>query len=522
MNAIGNYPLLKGSQTNLFKCFLPQAWRLASAQGVQGFLHPEGVYDDPKGGALREMLYGRLRGAVGGIKTDTNQWNMAGHRQRLIPMGEQSLALFAQLYDKPGTPPRQARLPTLHSQQLQRVLEKFAAAPKRLGDLEGEYYATVMWDETNAVKKDGTIRRETSFPDKTSELVLSGPHFHVGNPFFQPPKRICNTHRTYDCLDLITLPDDYLPRTNYKPDVSPDEYLACTPRVPQGEQKLVTEFYRVAHRKRLSQSGERTLIPALVPPATSHVISVVTTVFADELKAVDFCAFLHALPLDFYLKSTGKSDLTAGDMQLFPLLSEIHQKHLRLRTLVLNCLTQHYSDIWSDIMEAVFTQQRWAKNDPRLSNRFFQDLTPTWQRHCALRNDYARRQALVEIDVLVAQALGLTLDELITIYRVQFPVMQQNERDTWYDCHGLIVFTASKGLAGVGFPRKGKGRGTNKEIGWEDIAGMPSVSVSRTVMDDTLPGGPIQHTITYEAPFDRCDRVQDYRVAWGFFEGGGI
>jgi hypothetical protein len=65
----------------------------------------------------------------------------------------------------------------------------------------------------------------------------------------------------------------------------------------------------------------------------------------------------------------------------------------------------------------------------------------------------------VEIDVLVAQALKLTLDELITIYRVQFPVMQQYERDTWYDQHGRIVFTSSKSRTGVGLPRKGKGWG---------------------------------------------------------------
>ncbi len=146
-------------------------------------------------------------------------------------------------------------------------------------------------------------------------------------------------------------------------------------------------------------------------------------------------------------------------------------------------------------------------------------LILTRQPDCALRSDYARRQALVEADVMVAQALGLTLDELITIYRVQFPVMQQYERDTWYDQNGRIVFTASKGLTGVGLPRKGSGRGANKTTGWEDIQGMTSGTVSRTIVDDTLPGGPVERSIIYEAPFDRCDRVEDYRVVWVFFNG---
>ena len=572
LNAIGNYPLLKGSQTNLFKCFLPQAWRLASEQGVQGFLHPEGVYDDPKGGALREALYGRLRnhfqfqnaltlfsinssqkfslniygpsrktsffhlanlfhaktvdacfahdgnGAVGGIKTDANQWNMAGHRQRLIPIGEQSLALFAQLYDKPGTPPRQARLPALHSQQLQSALEKFAAAPKRLGDLEGEYVALEMWHETNT-QKDGTIRRETNFPDNTSELVLSGPHLYVGSPLYKTPRATCTEKGHYDCLDLTTLPDDYLPRTNYKPDVSTAEYLARTPRVPWGEKKPVTEFYRIAARGMIGAAGERTYINSMIPKGAGHINGVQTTVFATNELLIMSATFASSLLADFFIKSTGRTNLHYT-WESFPILDSSKISN-SLRTLTLNCLTTHYTDLWAECWDESFRRERWAKNDPRLPNRFFQDLTPTWQRHCALRTDYARRQALVEIDVLVAQALGLTLDELITIYRVQFPVMQQNERDTWYDRHGRIVFTVSKGLAGVGFPRKGKGRGANKETGWEDIFGMQSGTVSRTIMDDTLPGGPIERTITYEAPFDRCDRVQDYRLAWAFFEGEG-
>jgi hypothetical protein len=106
--------------------------------------------------------------------------------------------------------------------------------------------------------------------------------------------------------------------------------------------------------------------------------------------------------------------------------------------------------------------------------------------------------------VLVAKALCLTLEELITIYRVQFPVMRENESDTWFDQNGRIVFTASKGLPGVGFSRSE----------WSEIKDTKTGSVSRTVIDDTLPGGPVERTIEYIAPFDKCDREDDYLIAW--------
>jgi hypothetical protein len=174
-------------------------------------------------------------------------------------------------------------------------------------------------------------------------------------------------------------------------------------------------------------------------------------------------------------------------------------------------------------------ENSWAKADPRLDNDFFKNLTPRWQRHCALRTDYARRQALVEIDVLVAQALGLTLEEQQIIYCVQFSVLRQNEDDIWYDAQGRIVFTCSKGLTGVGLPRKAQKssidygidtdnrKETGMTLGWEDIKDLKSGTITKTFIDDTLPSGPIERTVQYIAPFDKCDREKDYSTVWKFF-----
>jgi hypothetical protein len=218
---------------------------------------------------------------------------------------------------------------------------------------------------------------------------------------------------------------------------------------------------------------------------------------------------------------------------------------INLRTLALNCLTTHYAPLWQELFTPAFTEEGWSQPDnPRLPQQFFRDLTPEWQRHCALRSDYARRMALVEIDVLVAQELGLTLEELQLIYRVQFPVMQGYERDTWYDQNGRIVFTNSKGLVGVGLPRKrgkkdpeitltlpdGLGKIPRPIQGWEELrqlqesGHLPDGSVATTtvatttVTDDTLPGVERRYT----APFALANREEDYKIAWAFFEGRNI
>jgi hypothetical protein len=208
--------------------------------------------------------------------------------------------------------------------------------------------------------------------------------------------------------------------------------------------------------------------------------------------------------------------------------------------MVLNCLTSHFAPLWDEVYDLTFADQQWSQPDnPRLPQEFWQSLTSNWTRHCALRSDFARRMALVEIDVVVAQALGLTLEELLLIYRVQFPVMQGYERDTWYDIAGRIVFTISKGLSGVGLSRNGSrttpktrirrpdGKTREGNFGWEDLHkdGMFLVPdgtvVTQWVTDDTLPGGPRTVERTYTAPFARANREDDYRTAWAFFQSSG-
>jgi hypothetical protein len=572
LNSLQNYPLLKGSQTNLYKCFLPRAWDMAAKEGVSGFVHPEGVYDDAKGGALRSELYRRLRahfqfenqlmlfdiqhekkyslnvfgsareprfitianlfsprtidesiehpgiGDAGGIKTLEGRWNVAGHRDRVLEVGPQELHLFAKLYDGEGTPSEEARLPCVHSRQLLGVLEKFYTATSRhqLGDGLVCHLASEMWHETNA-QKDQTIRRNTVFPDKLSNWILSGPHLFVGQPFYKTPRHVCANNSHYDTLDLMDLPDSYLPRTNYVPNLPELEYEQRISSLPWDANEKLTDHYRLVFRKMLYQAGERTLISAIIPPETAHIHGCISLTFSATDNLLYAAGLSASLPYDFFIKTTGKSNIRDEIASMLPNMAI--DPALRLRILALNCLTTAYADLWKRSWDDAFTTQLWAKADPRLDDAFFANLTPDWNRNCALRTEYARRQALVELDVLAALALGLTLEELINMYRVQFPVLQQYENDTWYDRNGRIVFTSSKGLVGVGFPRKGGGKGSNKTIGWEDICDMKSGTVTRTITDDNLPGGPVERVITYEAPFDRCDRVADYRTAWATFTG---
>lgn len=566
LGAYANYPLLAGQQTNLYKCVLTNTFDWAATDsGHIGILCPESIYDDPKGQPLRRELYRRLRyhfqyqnefrlfaevdhhtvygsqllgprrsssprfaslsnlfhpntvdacfahdghGACGGIKDEAGRWSTAPHKNRVVDFGEEELRVLAKTFE--GSDDWEAtKLVGVHCKEIMDVLKSLSAFPHHVGDFER--IISEGLHETNAVDR-GWMTRDTRYPDwDKQEMIFSGPHFYVANPLYKTPRSACVLNSDYDIIDLERAADDCTARTNYTPAIPLADYRDLIKGFPVGQNadgeqvydKWI-DHYKVGFRKMLSQAGERTLICALLPRKSAHIHGVISVAFRNGDYAVDMAALCSSLILDFYMKTIGASNLMPTRIEMLPLgISGKYINALRARTLRLNCVTTRYAALWREVWDARYREEQWSAGDARLAP--WHTLTEQWTHATPLRSAFERRQALVEIDVLAAMALGLTVDELVMMYEIQFPVLRQNEADTWYDSRGRIVFTCSKGLTGVGVDR----------ATWERIRTLgPGQTYTHTLQSELYAG----ERITYEAPFTRQDRAADYRAAWRHFQ----
>ena len=553
--SLQNNPLLINQKNNLYKVIIEKNIELLSKTGYSGIVHPETIYEDPNAKLFRKVLYRHLKyhfhfrnglnlfseighkksyginiisgtenvpcfysivnlyhpktidgcfihdgkGFSGGItiKDDSNKstWNIYPHKNRLIRIRESELKIFSECFE--GNPDNweTTRLPSIHSLEILNVLNAFSKLKDNIGDYKIKI--SIGLDEAQAVI-DGLLKEGYFKPNYENwDVILSGPNFFVSNAL----NKSYNSKGSYDIIHLDSITEDFLPNTNYSFIGNQDQLIRKT-----GQIDNLAAIYknRLVISRMLDSKTERTLQCSIIPQRWFHLNSSNSIAFSDDKLLIESAGLLASVVYDFYIRATGVTNVTDSVMKKFRIgIPNKFKSNLYIRTLLLNCLNKYYAPLWQENFYPAFTQDIWSITDPRLKP--FSTLTSEWKWETPLRNYFERRMALVEIDVIVAMALGLTLEELVLIYNVQFPVLQQNEDDTWYDQRGNIVFTCSKGLIGVGLNRTQWVQVKDKKDGQ---------LVEHTITKSELYQG---KKVTYYPPFEKCDRVEDYTRAWEHF-----
>ena len=551
-----NYSALAGVQTNLYMYFIPLAFRIVGEDGVSSYIHPESVYNDPNSGLMRSEMFLRLRlhaqfrntlglfdidgrnqyslNVYGPVsdkvlfnnvctlfhpatleeslsqksscfelpleRTDDGKWDLRGHPDRVVVVSEDTLATFASLYNDQGTRPREAKLPALYTRSFgESVLRAFSLCRKRLADTD--YYSTTFWDE-NLAKRNGIISRKTDFPLNATSVIYSGALFYVGNPINKTARQNCKSRGDFEPVDLAFAGENYRPRTNYFASLPKETY---DEKSPHWDGLLVSQYTRVFCRLMVCVSNERTLIPCLIPAEYQHIFSAIAFAFKTARESAMIGGTWCSLPFDWFVKSLGKPNFTDSVARLLPVLTD--DASIRIRALMLNCLNSDFQGFWQEAWDETYRADGWLSTDDHLT-KWGDHLAAgkEWKWETPLRTQLDRRQALVELDVIVTKALGLSLDDLLLMYRVSFPTMRKYDADTYYDQNGRCVFSAKSGESYL----------SRKE--WESIKDMPSGEFKKTITETVFSDTPTERTIVYKAPFFKKCREDDYKEAWKMLE----
>ena len=533
------YPLLSG-QPDLYRAFMCQVWGHQSHNGVSSLIHLESHFTDAKTPELRAATYRHLRrhwqfinelqlfdiqdqktygihvygkeqspsflhatslyhpdtvqrslkhdgsGKEPGFKDPhTGTWDLRPHASRIGRVNEAALKtwqLVTEAEDWRSTP----MVSTVNSAAT-RTLSTLAAQT-RIGSLDLQF--SRGWDESIDRQKGRFIQRwgQSSWED----AILQGPHLYVSTPLYKQPNETMRHQQDWTSTDLEALPTSVTPITQYKPAGDRDTYDRL---YTHWNNSPARDHYRIAWRRMAANTGERTLIPAIMPPGTAHVNPVYSGAWEDNIS--EYLPALQAvtstLLVDFLIRSRGRNDIHPTDFVKLPVIrpEAPFAGAIILRSLRLNCLTSAYADLWADCWNESFTT-----DSPILERYDERPIGPEWTADTPLRRAEDRRNAQAEIDVMVAMMLGVPIDDLCTIYRTQFAVLYD------YD-HG-------RGQGAYVYDANGRQLPTPIRQAWKDHKYPASnEDMPLSGRTHTHPGSGV--TYVYDLPFRIRDRESDFR-----------
>ncbi|WP_286249236.1 hypothetical protein [Streptomyces graminofaciens] len=267
------YPLLGGTQPDLYRAFMCQVWDHASVRGTTGFLHSDTHFTGDKERALRGAAYRRLRihgdfvnagqrffpppvghpthfgvhvyghpqeidfdhlswlvsadalrlsanhdgsGEAPGIRYQNGEFDERPHRTRVVRVNRELLTVWKRLFGDTG-PVEEARLLFPVSTAEASAIEALANYPLRLSAFKPQI--TPGYHESGA-KKDRLIdynrpdpkTGEPYEPDRWRHVILKGTQISVATPVFK--RHDANSNAPFGA-DLVSLPSDFVPDTEY-------------------------------------------------------------------------------------------------------------------------------------------------------------------------------------------------------------------------------------------------------------------------------------------------------------------
>lgn len=542
------FGLLRGLQPDTYRCFMSQTWAHASRLGTISLIHPETHFTDEKAGALREATYHRLRrhwqfanalmlfevhdqvsygvhtygqerfevrflnssgmyhpetaqrslqhdgsGPEPGFKAEDGYWDLRPHAGRVTYVTPAVLAIWHSALESDAVPIVQTRMLYTVNRASAAVISKLATAP-RLRDLRLQF--SPGWHEKSDREK-GMFVQEWGAPLNWREVILQGPHLHVNTPFYKQPNKTMRHNQDWSSVDLETLKSQATPVTAYKPATSRSRYDAAYTHWGENGSLAARDYYRVAWRYMAANTGERTLISGILPPQVAHTDGIYAaggpSVNSHQIALI--AAGTSSLLSDFLVRSAPKSTIRRGQAQGLPLIQprSALSKALINRALRLNAITDAYADLWRDCWDPAFIDDAWTDDRNRSNRPALGDVSPEWTASTPLRIAADRRQAQVEIDALVALMLGVTADELCTVYRTQFAVLYGYDHHEYtYDANGRLVPNA--------------------------VLKVWRAKGDRIAADERTHTNQAGNTYVYDLPFGILDREADMRRAYAEFE----
>ncbi|WCN81804.1 Eco57I restriction-modification methylase domain-containing protein [Micromonospora sp. LH3U1] len=546
VSASAQYPHLVGLQPDLYRCFMEVMWRHGSTRGTIGMIHSNSHFTDEGAGPLRSELYLRLRrhwhfvnelalfeilnkihfgvtvhgsrqeepaftqagwlyhpdtvmrslahdgsGPEPGLKDDDGKWDVRPHASRITRVTDETLRAWHATMETGDVPLWQTRMVYAVNRSSAAVLEKLAKAP-RIADLGLRFSAG--WHEKNDRTK-GYFESEWAVPASWDDVILQGPHLHVSTPLYKSPNPTLISNKDWSATDFEQLPADAIPATAYQPIGDRYDYdCAYTDWGDEDHPDPARDHYRIAWRDMAANQGERTFIPALIPPGPAHVHTVRSAALSSTpQRLAQVLGFFSSLSHDFSVRVAPKSTISPGTVNRLAFTDSPLSPDLTIRTLRLNCVTTADADFWQLCYLDEFVRDTWAGGFEHRRRVPLGSIGQEWTPETPLRIAADRRQALVEIDALVALMLGLTADELCSIYRTQFAVLRGYDRNVYYyDANGRFV----PNLVLTVWRKKG----------------------DRITAEERTATNQAGHTYTYELPFVILNREADMRQAYAVFE----